>query len=84
MLRYDWRMPIYEFHCGKCDAESEILVRSSDWQGTKCPKCGSAKLSKKLSVFASSGGAEGSAEAPSCTGTPRSCGMCGTGRPHSH
>jgi hypothetical protein len=32
-------------------------------------------------VFASStaSGAE-----PVCTGKPRSCGMCGTGKPHSH
>lgn len=76
-------MPIYEFHCGKCDKDSEILVRSSDWEGTKCPHCGSTKLAKKFSVFASSNGGAAS-EAPSCTGTPHSCGMCGTGKPHSH
>ena len=35
-----------------------MLVRSSKWEGTPCPKCGSKKLQKKLSVFASSGGAE--------------------------
>lgn len=74
-------MPIYEFHCQKCDADSEILVRSSDWKGAACPKCGSKRLSKKLSVFASSNGAS---EDASCSGNPRSCGMCGTGRPHSH
>ena len=74
-------MPIYEFHCGKCDKDSEILVRSSHWEGTKCPHCGSAKLSKKLSVFASSVSGESQ---PSCTGQPSSCGMCGTGKPHSH
>ena len=44
-------MPIYEFHCGKCERDSEVLVRSSDWKGTKCPHCGSPKLTKKLSVF---------------------------------
>ncbi|PYJ07659.1 MAG: hypothetical protein DME25_03385 [Verrucomicrobia bacterium] len=76
-------MPIYEFHCEKCDKDSEVLVRSSNWKGTQCPHCGSTKLSKKLSVFASSGGASPKA-APSCTGTPHSCGLCGTGRPHSH
>ena len=54
----------------------------SEWQGTRCPRCGSTRLSKKLSVFASSGG--GSDDAPSCTGKPSSCGMCGTGRAHSH
>jgi putative FmdB family regulatory protein len=75
-------MPIYEFHCGKCGKDSELLVRSSDWLGTPCPHCGSTKLDKKFSVFASSTG--GASEAPSCSGTPGSCGMCGTGRPHSH
>jgi putative FmdB family regulatory protein len=75
-------MPIYEFHCEKCGRDSEILVRSSNWKGTKCPKCGSAKLEKKLSVFASSNG--DAADGPACTGQPRSCGMCGTGKPHSH
>jgi putative FmdB family regulatory protein len=76
-------MPIYEFHCAKCEQDSEILVRSSHWQGTKCPHCGSPKLAKKFSVFASAT-ATGGNEAPSCTGKPSSCGMCGTGRPHSH
>jgi putative FmdB family regulatory protein len=75
-------MPIYEFHCGQCEKDSEVLVRSSNWDGTKCPHCGSTKLAKKLSVFASSISGEG-ADA-SCSGNPRSCGMCGTGKPHSH
>ena len=75
-------MPIYEFHCERCDQDSEILVRSTQWEGTPCPHCGSKGLTKKLSVFASSG-ADGSPE-PECTGRPGSCGLCGTGRPHSH
>jgi putative FmdB family regulatory protein len=45
-------MPIYEFHCGKCGRDSEVLVRSANWKGTKCPHCGSAKLDKKFSTFA--------------------------------
>jgi putative FmdB family regulatory protein len=57
-------MPIYEFHCEKCERDSEILVRSSDWKGTECPHCGSKKLSKKFSVFASAG--SGGNDAPSC------------------
>jgi putative FmdB family regulatory protein len=75
-------MPIYEFHCDDCRRDSEVLVRSTEWKGTKCPHCGSAKLEKKLSVFASSGGDSG--DLPSCSGTPKSCGRCGTGKPHSH
>jgi len=81
-LRFNPFMPIYEFHCDDCRRDSEVLVRSADWKGTKCPHCGSQKLNKKLSVFASSGGVEESG--PACSGTPRSCGKCGTGRPHSH
>ncbi|HEY2330148.1 MAG TPA: zinc ribbon domain-containing protein [Verrucomicrobiae bacterium] len=51
-------MPIYEFHCGKCGRDSEILARSSDWSGTKCPHCGSSKLDKKFSTFASANAGE--------------------------
>jgi hypothetical protein len=32
-------------------------------------------------VFASNSGAE---DAPVCTGQPKSCGLCGTGKAHSH
>ncbi len=76
-------MPIYEFHCGECGQESELLVRSMNWAGTPCPHCGSLRLEKKLSVFASKveGGAN---EATACSGVPISCGRCGTGVPHSH
>ena len=75
-------MPIYEFQCEACGRESEILVRSTRWEGTPCPKCGSPKLVKKLSVFASS--VAGAASEAACTGQPKSCGRCGTGQPHSH
>ena len=62
-------MPIYEFHCAHCKKDSEILVRSSKWEGTACPRCGSTKLAKKLSVFAasSSGGDLG------CDNCPDTC-----------
>lgn len=75
-------MPIYEFSCGKCGQDSEVLVRSTDWEGTPCPHCGSKKLSKKLSVFAASNA--GPEPAPSCTGNPRNCGGCCGGGPHHH
>jgi putative FmdB family regulatory protein len=77
-------MPIYEFHCEKCERDSEVLVRSSKWKGAKCPHCGSTKLSKKLSVFASSAGGSAS-EAPACGTRARSggCGCCGGGK-HKH
>ncbi|MFM1942539.1 MAG: hypothetical protein RI897_1521 [Verrucomicrobiota bacterium] len=77
-------MPIYEFACDKCGKDSEILVRSSDWKGTKCPHCGSTRLEKKLSVFASSGSSEasmgGSCAMPSGGGGGGCCG----GACHGH
>jgi putative FmdB family regulatory protein len=77
-------MPIYEFHCGKCEKDSEILVRSNRWQGTKCPHCGSTKLAKRLSVFASSGGG-GAEPGPACSPNgPRSCGCHCAGGKHKH
>jgi len=72
-------MPIYEFHCEKCERDSEILVRSSDWKGTKCPHCGSTKISKKFSVFASANA--GGSGAPSGNGGG---GHCCSGGCHCH
>lgn len=73
-------MPIYEFHCEKCGRDSEILVRSADWGGTKCPHCGSAKLDKKFSTFAAAGkGGEDGGGA--CA--PQGGGCCG-GHCHGH
>ncbi|SPE56345.1 Regulatory protein, FmdB family [Verrucomicrobia bacterium] len=76
-------MPIYEFHCEKCEKDSEVLVRSSDWKGTTCPHCGSKRLDKKLSVFASANGGENAGEG-SCSGNPGSCRTCCGGGPHHH
>ena len=75
-------MPIYEFHCNACTHDSEILVRSTDWQGTKCPHCGSPKLAKKFSLFAAAttgGGDSGASEAGSGGGGGGGCcgGHCG-------
>lgn len=64
-------MPIYEYRCEECDELFEVFVRSSS-QPTKltCPKCGSQKVKKAVSLFGvggagSSGGARGS-----CTSGP--------------
>jgi putative FmdB family regulatory protein len=74
-------MPIYEFHCGKCGRDSEILVRSADWSATKCPHCGSAKLDKKLSTFASAGAGNDTSASKKSGGGGHHC--CGGGC-HSH
>lgn len=80
-------MPLYEFHCDKCGQDSELLVRSSDWTGAKCPHCGSAKLEKKFSTFASS--ASSASDAGACgtgggKGGGGGCCACASGRPHKH
>ncbi len=72
---YPILMPIYEFQCTDCDKPSELLVRSSDFSGEKCPHCGSDRLSKQLSTFAPSTPAQ-SELPPQCTGNPGACGMC--------
>ncbi|MBO25433.1 MAG: hypothetical protein CMI33_02410 [Opitutales bacterium] len=73
-------MPIYEFTCRSCSKDSEILVRSSAWEGiAQCTECGSKDLEKKLSVFsASSPDSSGGPlpELPACSGMPANCGRC--------
>ena len=77
-------MPIYEFHCEKCERDSEILVRSSKWKGTRCPHCDSTKLSKRLSVFASAGASAPSmSKPPGCNGNG-GCGCHCSGGKHRH
>ena len=67
-------MPIYEYSCQQCGQRFEQLVRSmSSADKFKCPKCGSAKTARALSVFAV--GAEG-AKATSGDDAPM-CGRCG-------
>jgi putative FmdB family regulatory protein len=61
-------MPIYEYRCGQCRAEFELLVRGSE--SPQCPQCDSEKLERKLSVVAAPG-------ASSSGGGPEAGGMCG-------
>ena len=75
-------MPLYEFSCSNCRKDFELLVRSSDWTGAACPHCGSHKLSKKFSVFASqSATAHSAAPAGPACARPGGCGCRG---PHHH
>ncbi|HEU6446919.1 MAG TPA: zinc ribbon domain-containing protein [Verrucomicrobiae bacterium] len=67
-------MPIYEFHCEKCERDSEILVRSSGAKSVECPHCGSKKLTKKFSTFASASGGSSNVPAPARGGGGHSCG----------
>ena len=75
-------MPIYEYHCNKCDTDFEYLVFGKDVPG--CPSCNSTKVNKLMSTcgFVSKGiGGETvntSASASSCDGcSANSCSSCG-------
>ena len=49
-------MPLYEFSCAKCGEQFEELVMSSKPEAiaeVACPECGSRKVTKKVSTFAS-------------------------------
>jgi putative FmdB family regulatory protein len=41
-------MPIYEYHCNKCDDIFEELIRMSD-PNPPCPKCGEKNVEKLIS-----------------------------------
>jgi putative FmdB family regulatory protein len=43
-------MPIYEYRCGACGQEHEVLQKVSEPQLTKCPACGKPALKKMLSA----------------------------------
>ncbi len=64
-------MPLYEFRCSQCKTDFEELVLSIKPEALTavvCPECGSHKVTKKVSTFASSvsGGASASAGTSSC------------------
>lgn len=46
-------MPLFDYHCKACDADFELLVRSSTVPA--CPHCGSADLQKAVSRIAPHG-----------------------------
>ncbi|MCB9482066.1 MAG: zinc ribbon domain-containing protein [Desulfobacteraceae bacterium] len=81
-------MPIYEYHCEKCNINFETLVMAGETP--QCTKCGSTEVTRLMSAcgFVSKGASSGGGEAPtlrssagssacsSCTsGNCSSCGM---------
>lgn len=44
-------MPLYEYHCPRCSANVELLIRNAA-EKAECPKCGFKKLERLLSVAA--------------------------------
>jgi putative FmdB family regulatory protein len=43
-------MPIYEYRCGACGQEHEVLQKVSEPPLTECPACGKLALQKLLSA----------------------------------
>ena len=45
-------MPLYEFHCKRCDAVTEALIRraKTNDQAVTCAHCGSAATTKLISL----------------------------------
>lgn len=43
-------MPIYEYRCGACGHEKEVLQRMRDKPLTKCPECGKRTFHKLVSA----------------------------------
>ncbi len=70
-------MPIYEFHCAQCEHDSEILIRSAEWRGTRCPHCGSTRLAKKFSTFAAAGAGHDTNAGKKSGGNRAGGGCCG-------
>ncbi len=62
-------MPIYEFDCQACGEPFEELVFSvTAVKDVTCPSCGSPKIKKKLSTFASKlSGGHAAASGASCS-----------------
>jgi putative FmdB family regulatory protein len=74
-------MPLYEYSCRACGKAFEALVRASEQ--SVCPACGSAELTRLMSVV-SVGGRGENAPAPAVgacgtCGDPRGPGSCATG-----
>jgi putative FmdB family regulatory protein len=43
-------MPIYEYRCGECGQDHEVLQKVSEPPLTECPACGKPALQKQLSA----------------------------------
>lgn len=67
-------MPIYEFHCQRCEADFEELTSWAALSEVTCRHCGSRRVERQLSAFA-----VGRESGPGTSGAwePGPCGSCG-------
>lgn len=66
-------MPIFEYDCRRCNHRFETIVLSSR-EKIRCPKCESAAVEKRLSVFRAHGLRAGAEPSAGCGCTPETCG----------
>lgn len=60
-------MPVYEYRCEACGKEFDLFVRSAAQRvEPECPRCGSAKVKKAISLFGVSGAGTGRDASASC------------------
>jgi len=71
-------MPIYEYHCGQCQHDFEVLIRSpQDERGIQCPECRNPDVNRRLSVFAARQGESApGVGAPKCAQCEAGNGLC--------
>jgi putative FmdB family regulatory protein len=69
-------MPIFEFQCGACEQPFELLILPGRRKKPACPQCGSGRVHKQFSTFAT-GRARSSATASS--GGGGGCASCAGG-----
>jgi len=79
--RLESKMPIFEFRCKKCCYKfEELVLKNSELNDIKCPKCESKEVEKLISVFGfRSTGSNGEtiSAGSSCTGCQRTtCAGC--------
>jgi putative FmdB family regulatory protein len=74
-------MPLYAFRCDDCHKEFETLVRSNE--APECPACGSAELSRQLSLIAkpATGGPGGEVATSASCAAMSGGAPCGAGCP---
>jgi putative FmdB family regulatory protein len=60
-------MPVYEYRCEDCNERFELFVRSSSQKmNPSCPKCGSHRVRKAISLFGVGGARAVSTSGTSC------------------
>ncbi|MBF0547169.1 MAG: zinc ribbon domain-containing protein [Candidatus Riflebacteria bacterium] len=73
-------MPIYEFSCGNCKKDFELLLSiRTDLSTVVCPTCNGGKVNKKVSNFARGGGSSNdSTDFSDHSSSHSGCGSCAT------